>query len=719
MTSVTIKDDALTPSPLATAPVSADPAPPVPRSDLAGVVSGRRTRSEVRCARVVLARAFGLIMVVGLAILAAPAPAAQAHATLLFTTPTVDGAVPTSPEQILLVFDQAVVPTQSTLTLTKSGGGQAPVGATTSGSDGQTVSVPVDGTLEEGEYLVRWQVTAADGDTMIGEFRFAVGSTAGLSLGDGGSTETRGAPAITGLRWALFLGLALALGGLVAARLAKRTLRPVSSPPEQEGGPAPWVRPGLWLSLAAAAVLAVLYLGDGSLRVSLDTLSVEPFLASWPGRLAGLEVVALLVAVALAGVRRDAWTAGLVAGGVAVAEGFRAHPQAAAPGWGAALISVHLLAAAVWVGALIHVLRVAWWRHQRGESAAPLVRAYARLALALFLAVLATGTISGLLLVGLDDLVPTLRDTGYGRWLLAKLTFVSVVAGLALWARWHLVRRPDRRQPAAAARVEVLLLAAILAISGVLTALAPPAANDLPLPFPPPAVGPVEGVGGRAGWIGIGASASSGQLLVRLTTPDTSNAVAPQDNEVYELAGNLTDVATQEPVTLEFRRCGTGCFVAPVAWTRGDHTVTLVASSQHFEGGTAALPVVWPARQRPASLQGVVRAMGGVPRLVVHEQVTSDTNAGLGFQRRLEMSGRKYLGVGPYGSGVAPSVVVLSRSPSETTLALGYPGEGTYIRLTFDDRYRIVREVLAAPNHLVSRTLVYPQRNDEHDHHRH
>jgi len=100
-------------------------------------------------------------------------------------------------------------------------------------------------------------------------------------------------------------------------------------------------------------------------------------------------------------------------------------------------------------------------------------------------------------------------------------------------------------------------------------------------------------------------------------------------------------------------------------------------------------------------------------------QVTSDTNAGLGLQRRLEMSGRKYLGVGPYGSGVAPSVVVLSRSPSETTLALGYPGEGTYIRLTFDDRDRIVREVLAAPNHLVSRTLVYPQRNDEHDRHRH
>ncbi len=708
----------MSPSPLATVPVSADPAPPVPRADLAGVGSGRRTRGAGGFARVVLARAFGLIVAVGLAILAAPAPAAQAHATLLFTSPTVDGAVPTSPEQILLVFDQAVVPARSTLTLTGPGRGQVPVGAATSGSNGQTVSVPVAGTLEEGEYLVGWQVTAADGDTMIGGFRFAVGSTAGLSLGSGGSVATRGAPAITGLRWALFLGLALALGGLVGTRLAKRTRRPGSSPPERGGEPAPWVRPGLWLSLAAAAGLAVLYLGDGSLRASLGTLSVAPFLASGPGRLAGLEVVALVVAVALAGVRRDAWAAGFVAAGVVVAEGFRAHPQAAAPGWGAALISVHLLAAAVWVGALIHVLRVSRWRNRRGESAGPLVRAYARLALALFLAVLATGTISGLLLIGLDDLVPTLRDTGYGRWLLVKLTFVIVVAGLALWARWHLARRPDRRQPAAAARVEVVLLAAVLAFSGVLTARAPPAASDLPLPFPPPAVGPVEGVGSRAGWIGVGAIASSGQLLVRLTTPDISSAVAPQDNEDYELVGNITDMATQEAVKLEFRRCGTGCFVAPVAWTRGDHTVTLEASSQHFEGGTTALPVAWPARQRPALLQRVVRAMRGVPRLVVHEQVTSDTNAGLGIEQPLKMSGRKYLGVGPYGSGVAPTVVVLSRSRTETTLALGYPGEGTYIRLTFDERDRIVREALAPPNHLISRTLVYPQPNDEHDLHR-
>ena len=96
----------------------------------------------------------------------------------------------------------------------------------------------------------------------------------------------------------------------------------------------------------------------------------------------------------------------------------------------------------------------------------------------------------------------------------------------------------------------------------------------------------------------------------------------------------------------------------------------------------------------------------------MHEQVTSDTNTGLGNPATFLMSGRRYLTIGPYGSGVAPTVVVLDRKPGETTLALAYPGEGTYVRLTVDHANRIVREVLAAPNHLVTRTLVYPEKGE-------
>lgn len=145
-----------------------------------------------------LARVLGVILTAGLGVFAVPAPAAQAHATLLFTSPAVDGAVPTSPKQVLLVFDQPVVTSRSPVTVTGPDGDTVPLGSATTNSQGHTISVPVTGTLEQGEYLVRWEATATDGDTMLGEFRFAVGSTAGLSLGGGGAAVTRGAPCSPG-----------------------------------------------------------------------------------------------------------------------------------------------------------------------------------------------------------------------------------------------------------------------------------------------------------------------------------------------------------------------------------------------------------------------------------------------------------------------------------------------------------------------------------------
>ena len=94
--------------------------------------------------------------------------------------------------------------------------------------------------------------------------------------------------------------------------------------------------------------------------------------------------------------------------------------------------------------------------------------------------------------------------------------------------------------------------------------------------------------------------------------------------------------------------------------------------------------------------------------VIIHEEVTSDTGRALGDLTGIPLTGREYLDTGPFGSGVAPVVVRID----DHTLALGYPAEATFAHLTLDHHDRIVREVLAAPNHLVTRTLVYP----EHDH---
>jgi copper transport protein len=656
----------------------------------------------------VLRRAAVIAGLVAVLQLLGPIPTASAHATLLFTTPAMDGAVPSTPQQIQLVFDQPVRPLGSSLQLTGDGRGPVPLGEPVSGNNGQTVTARVLTTLPTGQYLVRWQFAAQDGDIMTGQYRFAIGSTAGLALGGGQTPATKGVVATTALRWLLFLGLALSLGGAVGSWLVRR-----GAPEATEiATPRPWLVPGALIGASATFGTAVLYAGAGSLARGLTQLDLQALAAGTPGRVAAAELAGFGLAAVAFRLRRVR-VGGLLLLLVPVAEGLRAHPQAAAAGWGAALTAVHLAAAAIWVGALIHVLHACLvWRRQKVSGAAA-AGSYARLALWLFLTVVATGSVAGLLLVPPDRVLATLSNTSYGQWLVAKLALVSLIAGLALVARHHLNRQPDRPQPSVAARYEVLALIVVLAISGLLTALAPPVRSDAPLPFSPPAVGPIVAVGGRAGWVGIGATASAGQVVVRLTTPQLSSTEKPSHS--YQLVGNLSHPDQTEPVKLRFRRCGTECFVAPVEWPDGISTLTVKASADAWPGGTTALTIAWPPTAAPAQLKSTVQTMRRVPAFTLHEQVTSDTNQGLGTVTRLALTGPRFLSTEPYGSGIAPTVTVLTKNREETRLALAYPGEGIYALLTVDATGRIRRETLAAPNHLISRTFVYPE---PHDHER-
>lgn len=626
-----------------------------------------------------------VVLAVLLGVLLGGAAPASAHPTLLFTDPAADTAVPDTPPAITLVFNEAVTTGPDALTVLDDEGRALPMGETTTAKDGHLVTGRPAQTLPPGVYLVRWRAVGTDGDLVEQEFRFAVGAAI---TGGPGTTGPSISWSDAALRWLLFAGVAVALGALVGERFTasalavKPTLPPLRS----------WVLPAVLTALAGVLGLAALLIA-----------ATGDLTALWQGR-AGLlltvEAFGLLLTVGVTTGGRPRWAvAPLLL--VVAAEGLRSHTNVAAPGWGAALTGVHLAAAAVWAGALLHVVRagLAW----RGDG--PAVRwvlaGYARLAIWVFLVVITTGTVTALLLVPLTDLL----NTGYGRVLLIKLILVAVAAGLALAGRLALRRTGGATRIRTATRIESGVLVAVLAVSAVLVST-PPAANGQPAA--PPPRGQVLPLGALAGQIGVSVAASDGQLVVRLSTPSRGNEYDPQPAQDYTLSGQLAGAAGGSGDPVDFRGCGKGCFVAQTPWEDGDNVLTLQAQAPGWRPGTVSLLVPWPTQPGGDDLTRAVAALRAAGRVTVYETVTSDTAAAGGDPTRLDIDAGFFLAQEPYATGVAPIASRISRAGQPVRLALGYPAASINVLLTLDQAGRISEETLTDDTHLIHRRFVYP-----------
>lgn len=634
-------------------------------------------------------RIVAAVAIAAIAILMAARPA-SAHATLLFTTPAIDGTVPTAPRSVSLVFNEPVSLTATPLRVQDGAGRMVRLGRARLAKRHHEVVAVVTTPIRPGVYTVRWSALSSDGDIVGGEFRFGVGA-AGKSLTNAsGTTFTAGFGWTAVLRWLLFAGLALSLGSLVGVVLVRRRA-------ERAGltVPRPRALTATLIAFVAAVGLAAVVAGDGSpVRGATRPAAL---LNSAPGLLAVVEAAAFGLAGIALWRRRRRWAGSLFVV-VGIAEGLRAHPQAAVPGSGALTLTVHVLAVAVWVGALVYVLRTAVaWRRDR-QSVRAVFRRYARMAAWAFAVVVVTGTVNALLVTPLS----AVTSTTYGRVLLVKLGLVAVVAAAALASRLRLRGRPD---PGWVPRFEAGALLAVLAVTATLTVVAPPTRADAPLPFPPPPTGPALAVGDRAGTVGVVAAASAEQLVIHLSAP----APTGRPDARYRLTGNLA-LPNGTTRALSLRGCGYGCYLATARWGRGANTVTLRVAATGWPGGTVSLLVGWPIRPAPAGLVGrIAAAMRRAGQLTVYERVTSDTTQGTGIQRRIRLSGRRFLAGEPYSTGAAPTAALVARSRDTTTVALGYPGAGLAVLLTVDDQDRIVRETFTGPNHLIHRSLVYPE----------
>jgi len=627
-----------------------------------------------------------IVAVALVGILAVPGRA-QAHPTLLFTTPAADTAEAVSPSAVVLVFNEPVTVGAAGLVVLDAVGRQIAVDRVTTAREGRAVTGRIAQALLPGVYTLRWRVTGSDGDLVESSFRFAVGAAI---IGESASQTPAGtAWPVAGLRWLLFAGLALALGGTVGARITASARAVRASLPRIR----PWIGLGAAVGLAASLGMAMLLAVDAG---------VAGLLSSQPGRVALVEAAAFAAPLALTagGGRRWIWVPLLA---VPVAEGVRSHAERASPGWGGLATAVHLAAAAVWVGALAHVVRAGvTWRAQR-PALMWVVTGYARWAAWLLATVVLTGAVSAVILVPWSGLT----TTAYGRTLLVKLALVALAATAALTARWLLRNGTDAtHRVALATRVEAGTLTAVLAVTAALVST-PPAREAQQFLVPPPPTGVVLPLATLAGQVGVAVAASDGQLVVRLSTPRRDNYYTPGEASSYRLAAAVLPPGGDSPTELRLGGCGEGCFVAPVGWGSGENLVTLRVLAAGWTGGTVGLVVAWPVTPAPERLARAVEAMRAAGEIIVHEAGTSDTSAPWPEPIELRLSGAEFVATEPYSSGVAPQVVLVRADDSGSRLAVGFPAEGRYVELVLDRDGRIVEESLADAKHLTRRRFVY------------
>ena len=607
----------------------------------------------------------GLVLLLALVASAAVgAGVAGAHPTLLFTDPGSDTAVSAPPQSITLLFNEPVTPGAPAIVLHDGAGRDIPVGVAETARDGRVITARPADTLAPGTYTVRWQVTGADGDLVEQDFRFAVG----LALtGDGSAAGGRSTSwTDAALRWLLFLGLAVALGGLLAERVTTTARRENPSLPAPRSAVVPGALIGLVGVLGLAAALAA----------SAGEVSVW-----WQGR-SGLvlltEAAGLAGAIAVAAAGRRGWAAAPLLLVVA-AEGLRSHANVAAPGWGGLLTAVHLAAAAIWVGALVHTVRAvrAWW----GER--PAVRwvlaGYTRLAVGTFLVVVATGTVSALLLIPLSALL----STTYGQVLVIKLVLVAA-AGLALAAA--VAAQPGTNRPDTAHD------------SGREHRVSAPPWSPPPRPAPPRSRDPRRRPVRSCPWApspGRSESPSppaTGNWWSGCPPPRRGDYYAPEPDQDFSLTGRI-DATGTDGAALSLRGCGPGCFVAPATW----------------QGGTVSLLVPWPTGPGGDDLARAVAATRAAGDLTVYESVTSDTSVPAPEPQQLDLPADFFLAQEPYADGTAPIAASLPHQGGGVRLALGYPAAGMNVLLTLDAADRISEETLTDTKHLVTRRFLYPE----------
>ena len=415
----------------------------------------------------------------------AAAPLARAlplpHATLLSSEPAAGARVGTSPSRVRLVFSEPVEAAMSGATLSSANGSRVELAIAVDPHDVHALVAPV-AALQPGAYSVRWRVVSADGHRVDGSFEFTIVGAAALP------NAAPVAPAVEQRVAAATLPHAAADSGFIAA-LGRRPQVPI---------------------LRAAAITVLLALAGLSLLIAtlpisgarpmrlalvlavLSTVLLAAYLAVWSSTAVGpahsvldavslaasttpgaLEVARLALAFlalwALSLAKRPG-LASLFSGVAVLITGASGHPAVMQPLVAIPAKSVHLAAAALWLGGLLWIMTA----ERHGARYVEGTRKISSLALLSVIVVVASGIAQSLLFL---PRVAALTDSTYGHLILLKSAGLLVLVFFGAFHR-RIVPRLDttiaRRRLRGSVRLEIVVMLAVSIAGGLLAAIAPP-----------------------------------------------------------------------------------------------------------------------------------------------------------------------------------------------------------------------------------------------------
>lgn len=590
---------------------------------------------------------------------------ALAHSFLVDSRPGQGERLASSPGEVVFQFTEAVTPGSVEVDVTSGEGDVIDAGRLEVETDGRVVRIPLLASVE-GVAVVSWHVVSAvDGHESAGEFAFAVGETGQLPAATG-TDSTGGAETVW--RWVFLAGLSLAVGALVASTTGQL------DPSRQ----VVLARVGL---IVAALGPAIVYLGSVSQGLSAGTV--------------GVGVAALLLATAALAVTRR-MAVFVLTGTAILAWASHSHTATVSGLLGVLADAAHLGGASLWLGTLALLVVDLWRARKSGGSLLEPARRYSHWVLRAVIVLAAAGVASALAVLTTPS---DLWTTGYGRILILKVALFAVALMLAGAGRWRALRAGRVALLRRLTTVEVVVVAGIVAASGVLAATSPPALaqSGETLLGPPPIEGPVARAAGLAGSMTVAAHAGDGRIDLLVYNASTGGI----EDAVLEASATLPGGAG---VDLHPRPCGAGCLTQQLALPEGTTTLNVDVTSRQWNDGTVQLDLHWPPPStQPGLLDRVIAAMRNVDTLSLTETVSS--GPGAEATSTATISGDAFIDLEVYAQGDINQVSVLSDGNG---IRLYLPGSRILIDLHLDSQNRVRRERIVSPGHEIIRDFTYP-----------